>query len=123
MTTGSVRAALAIAAALALTALSGCSSASSSSSVVGDWGKEATGQPSLTIESDGTFSGTDGCNPVEGKGTIDGDTFTFGPFAAITKACEGVTPWLNLAHTATVDGDTLTVYRSGGKEIGTLDRR
>ncbi|MDN4613861.1 META domain-containing protein [Leifsonia sp. F6_8S_P_1B] len=120
MTTRSVRAALAIAAALALTALSGCSSASS---LPGDWGEEAAGEPSLTIESDGTFTGTDGCNPVEGTGTIDGDTFTFGPFAAITKACEGVTPWLNLASTAKVDGDTLTVYRSGGKEIGTLERR
>jgi len=34
-----------------------------------------------------------------------------------------VTPWLNLADTAKVDGDTLTVYRSGGTRIGTLQKR
>jgi heat shock protein HslJ len=121
MTTRTARPALAVVLALALTVLTGCSP--SGSAFVGDWGQKATGQPSLTIRSDGSFSGTDGCNPVEGTGAISGDTFTFGPFASISKACAGVTPWLNLADTAKVDGNTLTVYRSGGEKIGTLERR
>ena len=121
MRTRSGSAGLALASLLLLAAVMGCTS--SASSVTGDWGEKATGEPSLTIRSDGSFSGTDGCNPLKGKGTIDGDTFTFGPFASTLKACEGVTPWLNLAETAKVNGDTLTVYRSGGTEIGTLDRR
>ena len=115
------RVALAVTAVAAATLLAGCSS--SGSSFTGNWGQVAAGQPSLTIHADGSFSGTDGCNPLKGKGTISGDTFTFGPFASTLKACEGVTPWLNLADTAKVDGNTLTVYRSGGTKIGTLDKR
>lgn len=116
-----VRPALAVVAIVALTALTGCSS--SGSSFTGSWGEEATGKPSLTIKSDGTFTGNDGCNALSGKGTVSGDTFTFGPFASTLVACEGVTPWLNLAETAKVDGDKLVVFRSGGTKIGTLDKR
>lgn len=115
------RPALAIAAVVVLTALAGCSS--SGSSFTGSWGEETAGTPSLTIASDGTFHGNDGCNDLSGKGTISGDTFTFGPFASTMKACEGVTPWLNLANTATVSGDTLTVYKTSGDKIGTLAKR
>ncbi|ANF30315.1 hypothetical protein A0130_00210 [Leifsonia xyli] len=115
------RSGFAVVAVSALILLSGCSS--SGSSFTGDWGQVAPGQPSLTIEADGSFSGTDGCNPLKGTGTVSGDTFTFGPFASTLKACEGVTPWLNLADTAKVDGNTLTIYRSGGTEIGTLQKR
>lgn len=123
MGTRTARLAAAAGVVLALTALAGCSSSdSSSSSFTGTWGEEAVGQPSLTIESDGTFSGTDGCNPLEGKGAVSGDTFTFGPFASTMMACEGVTPWLNLASTAKVDGDTLVVYETGGGKIGSLDK-
>jgi heat shock protein HslJ len=115
------RPAIAIAAVVVLTALAGCSS--SGSSFTGSWGEETAGKPSLTIASDGTFHGNDGCNDMSGKGTISGDTFTFGPFASTMKACEGVTPWLNLANTATVSGDTLTVYKTSGDKIGTLAKR
>lgn len=115
------RLALIISVALVGCTLTACSN--TTSSFEGSWGTETAGEPSLTIGSDGAFTGTDGCNPVEGTGTISGDTFTFGPFASIMQACEGVTPWLNLAATATVDGKTLTVYRTGGDVIGTLERQ
>ena len=121
MTVKTARIALTIAAALAMMTLTGC--AASGSTFTGTWGEDAAGEPSLTIEADGTFSGTDGCNALKGEGTVTGDTFTFGPFASTLKACEGVTPWLNLASTAKVDGDTLTVYRTDGEEIGSLDKR
>ncbi|GIT78339.1 hypothetical protein LLS1_00080 [Leifsonia sp. LS1] len=113
-----VRAALAFAAVAAVIALSGCSS--SASSFTGTWGSTAAGQPHLTIQDDGTFSGNDGCNDLSGKGTVSGDTFTFGPFASTLKACEGVNPWLNIAVTAKVSGDELVVYKNGGGKIGTL---
>lgn len=112
----------ALAAAVVLAALAGCAS-SGSASPTGDWGVVATGKPSLTIESDGSFHGTDGCNELKGKGEIAGSAFTFGPFSSITLACEGVRPWLNLAVTAKVDGDSLVVYRGDGDTIGTLKRR
>lgn len=121
MTVRIARAALTVTVALAMIALTGCSN--SGSAFTGSWGQDAAGKPSLTIDSDGTFSGTDGCNPLKGKGTVSGDTFTFGPFASIQQACEGVTPWLNLASTAKVDGKTLTVYRTDGDKIGSLDKR
>lgn len=81
------------------------------------------GRPSLTIESDGAFHGNDGCNALKGVGTISGRDFTFGPFASTLVACEGVTPWLNLAVTATVEGGSLVVFRGDGSRLGTLPRR
>ncbi len=116
-----VRPALIVAAVIAVAALSGCSS--SASSFTGTWGSNASGQPNLTIKDDGHWSGTDGCNAMSGKGTVSGDTFTFGPFASTLKACEGVTPWLNLANTAKVDGSNLVVYNTGGAKIGTLAKQ
>jgi heat shock protein HslJ len=93
------------------------------SSFTGTFGQDSPGQPTLTIKDDGTFSGNDGCNDMSGKGTISGDTFTFGPFATTQQACEGVHPWLNIASTAKVDGSTLVVYKNGGGKIGTLDKQ
>ncbi|WP_426517097.1 META domain-containing protein [Diaminobutyricibacter sp. McL0618] len=116
-----VRPALVVAAVIAVAALSGC--ASSASSFTGTWGSSASGQPNLTIKDDGSFKGTDGCNQMSGKGTVSGDTFTFGPFATTLVHCAGVNPWLNLAHTAKVDGSTLVVYKNGGEKIGTLDKQ
>jgi heat shock protein HslJ len=113
-----VRATLALAAVAAVIALSGCSS--SASSFTGTWGSSGSGQPNLTIKDDGSFSGTDGCNALSGTGSIAGDTFTFGPFASTTMACEGVDVWLNQADTAKVSGSDLVVYSNAGKKIGTL---
>lgn len=121
MKTRLARPALVVAAIMVVAALAGCSS--SGSSFTGTWGENATGQPNLTIKDDGHWSGTDGCNAMSGKGTVSGDTFTFGPFASTLKACEGVTPWLNLANTAKVDGSNLVVYNTGGTKIGTLAKQ
>ena len=112
------RAALALAAVAVVVALSGCSS--SASAFTGTWGSTSAGEPNLTIKDDGTFSGNDGCNDLSGKGTVNGDTFTFGPFASTLKACEGVHPWLSMADTAKVSGDELVVYANGGNKVGTL---
>lgn len=115
------RATLALLAVATVVALSGCSSPASS--FTGTWGSSGSGQPNLTISDDGTFSGTDGCNAMSGKGTVAGDTFTFGPFASTLKACDGVNPWLSRADTAKISGGDLVVYANGGEKVGTLAKR
>lgn len=104
----------------AVALLGGCTGSPGGGSVEGAWGSKASGKPNLTVEGDGSFSGTDGCNQLSGTGTIDGDTITFGPIASTLMACEGVDEWLNKAATGTVSGSTLTVYDDSGDKIGTL---
>jgi len=102
-------------------ALSGCSP--SGSPFTGSWGSTASGQPHLTITADNAFTGSDGCNDLAGKGTVSGDTYTFGPFASTLKACDGVNPWLSRAHTAKISDDELVIYANGGQKVGTLAKK
>jgi heat shock protein HslJ len=111
-----------VAAAVALLALGGCAGTPSGQAVVGEWGSRATGQPYLTIEDDGAFSGSDGCNTLSGNGEIDGDEIDFGSITSTLKACEGVDEWLGKAATGNVRGDTMTVLDDAGATIGTLKR-
>lgn len=110
---------LAIAGVLAL-ALTGC--AGNGADVYGTWGEKANAKPYLELSDDGSVAGSDGCNRMTGNFTVDGDTVTFGQLASTLMACEGVDTWLSKAETATVDGDTMTVFNTKGDEIGTLDR-
>ena len=109
-----------ILAAVVALVLSGCTA--QGGGVTGKWGSTAPGQPNLTVNSDGAFTGSDGCNTLTGKGTISGNTLTFGPFASTLKACADVDEWLNTAATASADGNVMTVKNSSGAKIGTLDR-
>jgi len=114
-----------LAAAAALTACAGNagSGGSDSNDPVGTWGDtKAAGEPSLVLTSDGKLSGTDGCNQLSGAWTDDDDTITFDNVASTMMACEDVDTWLSKLSTGTVSGDTLTVYNTRGKEIGTLER-
>ncbi|XAS65366.1 META domain-containing protein [Pseudarthrobacter sp. So.54] len=111
-----------LAAGLSAAVLIGCSGPAPAS-FTGAWGQTATGQPNLTIASDGSFQGTDGCNRLSGKGSMAEDVFTFGPVASTSMACSGVDPWLLLADTAKVEGSALVVYQNGGTRIGTLPKQ
>ena len=114
-----------LAAAAALTACAGNagSGGSDSNDPVGTWGDtKAAGEPSLVLTSDGKLSGTDGCNQLSGAWTDGDDTITFDNVASTMMACEDVDTWLSKLSTGTVSGDTLTVYNTRGKEIGTLER-
>ena len=102
--------------------LAGCAGTPSGAAVVGRWGSTSSGQPNLDIESDGTFSGTDGCNRLSGQGQIDGDEITFGSIASTMMACEGVDTWLSKAATGNVSGDSMTVLDDRGSTIGTLKK-
>ena len=127
--------ALASLAVIGVLALAGCSSSSgstptttvtagaSASPVVGSWGENTTGKPSITIASDGSFNGTDGCNTLVGHGTISGEKIEFGHFVTTLMACPDVDTWLSKATSATADGSTLTVLGSDGQKLGTLDQR
>jgi heat shock protein HslJ len=102
----------------------GCSdSGASSDGPVGTWGETAEQSPQLVLTEDGSLTGTDGCNGLNGTWEISGDTVVFGPVMATMMACDGVDTWLSLMTTATVNGDTMTVMGPDGAEVGTLDRQ
>lgn len=118
-TRSSIRAALAVSA-LAALALTGCSAGGS---VTGIWGEvDVQGKPSLEFGTEGVVTGTDGCNRIMGSYTANGGEIAFGNLASTMMFCEGVDTWLTQASTATLSGDTLTVFNEGGSEIGTLER-
>ena len=96
---------------------------SSSESAVGEWGDvDDSAQPSLVLAKDGTLTGTDGCNQLNGGWTQEGDTVTFSNVASTMMMCADVDTWLAGLDTAKVDGSTMTVYGPAGRKIGTLER-
>lgn len=106
-------------------ALAGCAAGEEPADAVGTWGEDAEGEPRLVIAEDGTASGTDGCNSLNGTWSEGEDRdVTFGEFAVTQMACEGVDDWLSSATTAEVegDGDELVFYDESGEQIGTLAR-
>ena len=79
--------------------------------------------PSLDLADDGSFSGTDGCNQLNGSWTVDeADHVQFEDVASTMMACEDVDTWLADLTEATVADDTMTVLGQDGNEIGTLER-
>ncbi|WP_426592251.1 META domain-containing protein [Cellulomonas sp. McL0617] len=112
----------------ALSACAGSSgssgSALTSSDVTGTW-SEPSSKPVVELEllADGSVSGSDGCNKMNGTWKIDGSEIQFGPFAATMMACENVDTWLSGASKATVDGSTMTILDDGSKKIGTLEKQ
>ena len=119
---------IALLVALGGAALAACSSSEDSSGatlessdVVGTWSQTDTEPPvDLELIEDGTVSGSDGCNQLNGTWKIDGSEVEFGPFAATMMACENVNTWLSAATSANVDGDEMTVFNEDRKEIGVL---
>ena len=96
---------------------------SSSESAVGEWGDvDDSTQPSLVLAKDGTLTGTDGCNQLNGGWTQEGDTVTFSNVASTMMMCADVDTWLAGLDTAKVDGSTMTVYGPAGRKVGTLER-
>jgi putative lipoprotein len=46
-----------------------------------------TGVPTIEFGTDGTVSGSAGCNTFNGTYTVDGSSITFGPLASTKMAC------------------------------------
>ncbi|WP_405474300.1 META domain-containing protein [Paenarthrobacter ilicis] len=102
-------------------ALAGCAG-SGSSPFVGVWGEPGNLQePSLDLHTDGSISGTDGCNRLMGSWKEEAKTATFG-LASTRMACPGIDAWLSGAATARIQEDgKLAVFGQDGQQIGTLD--
>ncbi|MFF1635399.1 META domain-containing protein [Leifsonia sp. NPDC058248] len=93
----------------------------SASSPVGSWGEDGAGKPSAVFNSDGTVSGSDGCNRFSATWTDSGGTIEIGVLVATQVGCPGMDTWLTMMRSVKVDGDTLVVYK-GTEKIGTLAR-
>ena len=90
----------------------------------GTWGDAAdTAAPSLDLADDGSFSGTDGCNQLNGSWSVDeSDHVQFEDVASTRMACDDVDTWLAGLSEATIADDTMTVLGQDGAEIGALER-
>jgi heat shock protein HslJ len=104
--------------------LSGCAAGFSAAvNPVGVWAEsDDDDSPNLTLHKDGDVTGFDGCNQVSGHWEATDDGVNFGPFAGTMMACDGVDTWLNLAASASIAYDTMTVLDEDGRELGTLER-
>ena len=100
----------------------GSADAGSADDVVGTWGDTAPATPHLVLSSDGTVTGSDGCNAISTTFAVDGTSITFEPFIATLMACPGVDGWLAAVRSAAVDGDEMVVSNAAGERIGTLNR-
>ena len=107
-------------------ALTGCAASSGGSSIdpVGSWGDTSdTAEPSLTLDEDGSLTGTDGCNRLSGSWRLeDDDLVPFDAVASTRMACPDVDTWLEGLSQATISGSTMTISGSDGAEIGQLER-
>ncbi|HWK19403.1 MAG TPA: META domain-containing protein [Microbacteriaceae bacterium] len=117
------RAAIAVAG-LGVLALVGC--AAPASGPVGTWtsspSASADEAPRLVVGADGSVTGDDGCNALEGRWDPADAQIAFSDVASTLMACDGVDTWLSGLATATVEGDTMTVRDASGAAIGELHR-
>ncbi len=90
-------------------------------SPVGSWGENVAGKPNAVFNSDGTVTGSDGCNHFSGTWTDSGGTIEVGALVSTLMACSDMDTWLAMMTSVVVDGDTLVVYK-GTEKIGTLAR-
>lgn len=120
MNTSASKLAVALVGASIVALMSGCAPAVT---VVGTWGDAAVStEPSLELSKSGKLTGTDGCNRLVGEYEASGNTITFKQVASTMMFCEQIDTWLSRLDSATVSGDTMTVFDANSQEIGTLDR-
>ena len=83
----------------------------------------ATAPPTIIFGTDGTVSGTTGCNQYNGTYTTDGDKLTVGPLATTRMACDDAINVQEAAFTEAFSGATSWSIKSDGSlEIkGTSD--
>lgn len=120
MKTSASKFAIALVGASIVALMSGCATAVT---VAGTWGDAAvSSEPSLELSDNGKLTGTDGCNRLVGEYEASGNTITFKQVASTMMFCEQIDTWLSRLDTATVSGDTMTVFDVDSQEIGTLNR-
>lgn len=94
---------------------------------MGRWSGAAVGarRPvQLLLASDGTVSGSDGCNAFGGRRWVrDGARVRLvGRQVTSLVACPGVEPWLGEAVALRVDDGRLVALDRAGAQLGTLRR-
>ena len=93
--------------------------------LVGTWtedGSDSLQQPYISLEQDGTFRGSDGCNTLSGTWTYsDSDGVVLGDIGSTEIACEGIDTWLAQVATAQVQAGVMTVQSADGTVIGRLE--
>jgi heat shock protein HslJ len=93
--------------------------------LAGTWtedGSDSLQQPYISVEEDGTFRGSDGCNTLSGTWTYtDSDGVVLGDIASTKIACEGIDTWLSQAATARVQAGVMTVHSADGTILGRLE--
>ena len=106
--------------AAALLTLSACSSGPASVSGT-TWGSApgTSGTPSITFETNGSLSGTDGCNVIGGDWKEADRTVELTMFSTMMY-CEGVDMWLTESRTAQLTGAELVFSGENGREVGRL---
>ena len=88
----------------------------------GTWGSTEPGHPHLQLIGDGTVIGTDGCNRLMGKWTLEDGVIHFHQMVSTMMYCEGVDTWLSGAASASRREVTLQVFDRAGMQIGVLPR-
>ncbi|CAN5290198.1 hypothetical protein BH09ACT6_BH09ACT6_13680 [soil metagenome] len=89
---------------------------------IGYWTQTRTPtSPFLSIASDGTYSGSDGCNRLTGSWSSNSDeSIVFSQGAMTLMACEGVDDWLGRAATGSVRAGVMTIQAADGTVLGQL---
>lgn len=92
------------------------------SPVAGTWRAPEPATAWLTFDEDGAVTGSDGCNPVNGRYQLTDDVVHFDLEFTTLKACVGVTVSFAALTSAVVDGDSLVARDSHDAELAVLAR-
>lgn len=92
---------------------------------IGYWSEsDSATAPFLSIETDGRYSGNDGCNVLTGSWEqADDEAILFTDGAMTLMACEGVDQWLSQAVQGRVQAGVMTLQSVDGTVLGQLTAR
>ena len=93
--------------------------------IIGSWTSADPGDPFLEFHTDGTFSGSDGCNGVGGTYEIEpgAELIPLDRAPSTLIACPGIDDWLRAVEFVTVDADDyLQAYDGDEAHIGQMYR-
>lgn len=98
--------------------MTACGADDPASELIGTW--DGPGRATISLDSDGTGEGNDGCNDVGVQWEPAGDTTgTFSVTETGDMGCEGVEGWEE-ATTYVLSGDTLIIESGDGEDLTEL---
>jgi hypothetical protein len=88
---------------------------------VGTWEARVDGAPYLVFSTDGSVTGFDGCNALDGRWTQDSEgTIVLDTVVEAARTCDGVDAWLGRGHSAEIIENYMYVNGAEGSPIGGL---